>query len=428
MHPVSKLCLVLVIPAIVGGLLPAQQQPDPPPAATRAEAIELERNAKDATLTPEALPKPERIVRSIQDQRILERLTEGYKGWRGTLGGLATGSGFALGAEYRYTNLGNGYMEFHTAAQVSSRLWTKYSASLLFPDSMGRRRNAVINFTHRNYNSLDYYGPGRDSTLGGRSNYRLEDTSIQGINIMRPDKRLRAGVMMGYLWTNVGPGKRPGIASSDRVFSESLAPGIQTQANFLRYGITAQYDLRDNPDGPKSGGNYILQWVRYQDQTRGLYSFNRYDVDFQQYLGFFNNLRRLALRARGTFTDSVGSGIVPFYMRPTVGGSDDLRGYRQYRFNDPNSLVLNAEYRWEIFSGLDGALFYDAGKVMRRAGHLALNEMKGAAGFGLRANMRNRTFIRFDVGFSREGFMIWFKFNDAFNSTRFGTGAFQPLY
>jgi hypothetical protein len=54
--------------------------------------------------------------------------------------------------------------------------------------------------------------------------------------------------------------------------------------------------------------------------------------------------------------------------------------------------------------------------------------MKGSAGFGLRANIRNQTFLRLDVGFSREGFMIWFKFNDAFNSQKFGTGAFQPLY
>ncbi len=404
------------------------RQPDPQPQASRAESIERERAAKAATLAPETLPKPEQFAKRFQDERILERLLEGYKGWRAIGGGLATGSGFAVGTEYANPNLGAGYMEFRASAQLSTRLWQKYGASLLFPNSFGRRLNSGVNFTHRNYNSLDYYGPGMGSTQGGRSNYRLEDTSVQGITVMRPEKRLRAGFMMGYLWTNIGPGKRAGIISTDRAFSESQAPGIHQQSDFLRYGALAQYDLRDNPQGPKTGGNYIIQWVRYHDQSRSLYSFNRYDIDFQQYIGFFNNLRRIALRARGTFTDPVGSTAIPFYMRPTVGGSDDLRGYRHYRFNDPNALVLNAEYRWEIFSGLDGALFYDAGKVMPRAGHLALSQMKGSAGFGLRANVRNQTFLRLDVGFSREGFMIWFKFNDAFNSQRFGTGAFQPLY
>ena len=41
------------------------------------------------------------------------------------------------------------------------------------------------------------------------------------------------------------------------------------------------------------------------------------------------------------------------------------------------------------------------------------------AGFGLRFNANNATFIRIDVGFSHEGFQVWFKFNDAFNSRRF---------
>lgn len=404
------------------------QQPDPPPPASRVETIERERAAKAATLAPEALPKPEYFIKRFQDERILERLMEGYKGWRAFGGGLATGSGFAVGSEYANPNLGAGYMEFRASAQLSTRLWQKYSSSLLFPNSFGRRLNSGVNVTHRNYNSLDYYGPGMDSARGSRSNYRLEDTSAQGITVMRPEKRLRAGLMMGYLWTNVGPGKRAGITSTDRAFNETQAPGVHHQSDFLRYGTLVQYDLRDNPNGPKTGGNYIVQWVRYQDQSRSVHSFNRYDIDFQQYLGFVNHLRRLALRARATFTDPVAASTVPFYMRPTVGGSDDLRGYRHYRFNDPNALILNAEYRWEIFSGLDGALFYDAGKVMPRASHLALSQMKGSAGFGLRANIRNQTFLRLDVGFSREGFMIWFKFNDAFNSQKFGTGAFQPLY
>jgi outer membrane protein assembly factor BamA len=396
--------------------------------ASRAEAIERERAAKQATLTPEELPKPERMVRQFQDQRILEKLAEGYKGWRAVAGGLATGSGFAVGTEYTNHNLGNGYMELRATGQISTRLWQKYAGTLLFPQSFGKRLISAVNLTHHNYNSLDYYGPGNYSTRGGRTNYRLEDTTWQGVAIARPEKRLRAGAMMGYVWTNVGPGRRADISSTERVYSEAQAPGLNLQSNFFRYGMLAQYDRRDNPLGPKTGGNYVVQWLRYQDQTRSLYSFNRYDIDMQEYVGLFNNTRRLAFRAHATLTDPVGTNAVPFYMRPTVGGSDDVRGYRQYRFNGSNSLILNAEYRWEIFSGMDGALFYDAGKVMQRGGHLGLSQMRGSAGFGLRANIRNQTFLRFDVGFSREGFMIWFKFNDAFNSQRFGTGAFQPLY
>jgi outer membrane protein assembly factor BamA len=119
---------------------------------------------------------------------------------------------------------------------------------------------------------------------------------------------------------------------------------------------------------------------------------------------------------------------MPFYLQPRLGGSDDLRGYRPYRFTDRNAVVYNAEYRWEIFSGLDGALFLDAGKVMPRSGHLSFSELEVSPGFGFRFNAANRTFIRLDFGFSHEGVGIWVKFNDPFLPRLFGTGTRQPLY
>jgi outer membrane protein assembly factor BamA len=152
------------------------------------------------------------------------------------------------------------------------------------------------------------------------------------------------------------------------------------------------------------------------------------DVDLQQYIPFLNKTRRIVLRAKGIFTESDEGQRPPFYLRPTIGGSDDLRGYRFFRFNDNNAVIYNAEYRWEIFSGLDGAAFFDAGKVMTRRASLAFSDLETSAGFGLRFNARNATFVRIDVGFSHEGFQVWFKFNDAFNQQRFGTTIGQPIY
>ena len=99
-----------------------------------------------------------------------------------------------------------------------------------------------------------------------------------------------------------------------------------------------------------------------------------------------------------------------------------------FRSAGRNALVYNAEYRWEIFSGLDGALFLDAGKVMPHRGHLGFSALETSTGFGFRFNARNRTFMRLDVGFSHEGFGLWVKFNDPFLPRLFGTGMEQPLY
>lgn len=403
----------------------------PAPQDSRTAQIEKERDEKAARLKPEVLPPAEKTLRRMQDEKVIEKFTEGYKGFRLKAGGLATGGGFALGPEWHNESGLGGQLHVSASAQLSTRLWQKYNLMLGFPHLFGQRLAAGVSSTYRNYSSLDYYGNGMHTSREGRTNYRLEDTDVLGTAVLRPQRRMRMGFGGGYLFTNVGPGKRSGITSTDAVYTDATAPGIQTQTNFGRYGFFGQYDYRDNPSGPKTGGNYVVQTTWYKDlsSSSSLYSFRRFDVDVQQYIGFFNNLRRIALRARGTFTEVEQPGrTVPFYLRPTIGGSDDLRGYRTYRFSDRNALVLNGEYRWEVFSGLDGALFFDAAKVMPHAGHLALGQMKTSAGFGLRGNVRNATFLRFDVGFSQEGFMIWFKFNDAFNSQRYSTGAVQPVY
>jgi outer membrane protein assembly factor BamA len=105
---------------------------------------------------------------------------------------------------------------------------------------------------------------------------------------------------------------------------------------------------------------------------------------------------------------------VPFYLQPTLGGSNDLRGFRAYRFYDNAAMVLNAEYRWEVFSGMDMAIFGDAGKVAPRWRDLDLSDLEASYGFGMRFNVRNAVFLRIDTAFSHEGFQIWFKFNNVF--------------
>jgi hemolysin activation/secretion protein len=101
-------------------------------------------------------------------------------------------------------------------------------------------------------------------------------------------------------------------------------------------------------------------------------------------------------------------------LQQTIVGSDDLRGFRRYRFYADNAIVVNAEYRWETFSGLDAALFFDAGKVAEKRSQVNFHNLEAAAGFGLRFNVRNNTFMRIDVGFSHEGTQIWLKFANPF--------------
>jgi outer membrane protein assembly factor BamA len=105
---------------------------------------------------------------------------------------------------------------------------------------------------------------------------------------------------------------------------------------------------------------------------------------------------------------------VPFYFQPTLGGAKELRGYREFRFRDQNSLLLGAEYRWEAWWALDGALFVDAGTVAARRQDLSLGDMDVSYGIGFRFHSNSAVVGRLDLAFSREGFVPLLRFEHVF--------------
>jgi outer membrane protein assembly factor BamA len=409
------MAMTLALPAMAG-------------AQTRAEEIEASREKKAATLHPETVSRFENVMLQIKQQKVMERLSAGFNGLRGRFGTMATGSGFALGPEFFREDLAKGNLRVNASAVLSTRLWQKYEAGIEAPKLAGGRIALRAEGVRRDYRSLEFYGVGPDSEKGTRTDYRLKDTSVQGLGTVMPTRRLRFGGTLGGLWAYAAAGKRDELANTESLFDEASAPGLTGRGAWIRSSVFGQFDYRDDPAGPKSGGNYVSEYTWHNDQSLGAFSFRRWDIDVQQYIPFFNKTRRLALRGRMTMTESDAGQRTPFYLQPYIGGSDDLRGFRPYRFTDRNAVVYNAEYRWEIFSGLDGAVFFDAGKVMPHRGWLKMNDLETSAGFGMRFNARNRTFLRLDVGFSHEGAAIWLKFNDPFLPRLYGAGATQPLY
>jgi outer membrane protein assembly factor BamA len=394
---------------------------------TRTEEYNRQRQEHDKELTPEKTTRLESLLRRIKDEKLLERANYGYNGVGLKVGGLVTGGGFAIGPQYLRDDLRDGAVAVRGSAQISFRNYRKADAQLVLPKLLGGKAFFDLRTTYRNFPSLSYYGPGPDSHKV-RTDYRLEDTSVDAAFGVSPVRHLTLGAAGGGLAVNIGPGTDSRFVSSDAVFTPVQSPGIDRQTNFFRYGVFGQFDWRDDPFGPRNGGNYVLQYTRFEDRDLHRHDFNLIDVDLQQYVGFFNKSRVIALRAHTRLTDTREGQVVPFYLQPMVGGPDDLRGFRPFRFSGNNSLVLNGEYRWAIFSGCDGALFVDGGKVFSRRGQLNFRDLEGSAGFGLRFNARNRTFIRVDVGFSHEGFQVWFKFSEAFNRRPLGTAESETVF
>ena len=124
-------------------------------------------------------------------------------------------------------------------------------------------------------------------------------------------------------------------------------------------------DYRDEKDNARAGGLYSLSWREYSDLDFDRYSFRAVDLLLQQFFPIFDKKRVFAIQGRlqSAATDSGAGQTVPFYFKPTLGGSTSHRGFNDFRFRDDAVVYLNAEYRWETFSGLDMALFSDWGTV-----------------------------------------------------------------
>jgi hypothetical protein len=404
--------------AAVAQTPPAAQAAPPRPNSgsyeTRAQQIESARKAKAAVLQPETVSGAEHAFLEVRRRRLIEKFQYGWHGLRPRIGGLVTGGGFAFGPEYRNDEIANGELIFRTSARATLRRFQHYDMELAAPAFAGGHLFADLLAVHRNYPEMQYYGPGPNSQRSGRSNYRLEDTLYQGEFGVRPVRPLRLGVSAGFLEVNVGPGTRKEWVSTERIYSPPQTPGIDRQTDFARGSAFAEIDYRDIPGGPRSGGLYRAQLTYNKDVDLERHTFRRLDAEAQQYIGLFNQRRVIALRGKTSLTYANPGRVVPFYMQPTLGGSDDLRGFRPFRFYGDNMVVYNAEYRFEVFSGLDMAVFADAGKVFQRRAELNFKDLETSWGGGFRFNARNNVFLRIDVGISHEGFQVWFKFGNVF--------------
>ncbi len=86
---------------------------------SRAAEIRAARAQRAQHMVPEDPTLIERTLDFAEDTKILERISLGVSGFRPKLGGLVTGSGFALGPEYLRSDLARGEIIFRGAAQSS---------------------------------------------------------------------------------------------------------------------------------------------------------------------------------------------------------------------------------------------------------------------------------------------------------------------
>jgi outer membrane protein assembly factor BamA len=380
-------------------------------AESRTELIQSARIEKETNLTPEVTPKAERVIVKTQNSLPYRLLTGEAHGFSVSFGNMVPGSGFAIGPTYtKPLGEGNIILRIDARAAINQSYGGRLEVSM--PSLFSDRTFLTFSTQHRNISEMPYYGPGPESSKTGRSDYRLEDTNLELRPGIRIFKGLSAGAIGSYLAVNTGPGHSTQYISTEEQFGPAAAPGLDRQTNFWRGGGFVEYDWRDRSSYPTSGGKYSAQYLRYLDRNLGAYSFLRLDLDVSQYIPVFNRTRVFAVHGSSSLTTTRDGQRVPFYVQPTLGGANTLRGYRFNRFYGNNSVMVNGEYRWFCSPTLDVAVFADAGKVFQNWEQWNFHNLESDVGFSLRFKSRTgRPAFSFDTAFSHEGFQIWFRVN-----------------
>jgi outer membrane protein assembly factor BamA len=379
----------------------------------RKDLIESARDQKQANLTPETSPAMERRIEQVENSLPFRLVTGEVGGFGLSLGAIMPGVGFGIGPRFTRGGLLGGRLTVGVDTRFAVNESYIGQLTLSLDHLLADRAFLDFSTTHRNISEMPYYGPGPDSEKTGRSDYRMEDTNVELRPGVRIYKKLRAAAIGSYYAVNVGPGHASRYISSEQQYSPAAAPGIDQQTNFWRGGGMVEYDWRDRGISSTSGGRYAAQYVRYLDRDLGAYSFFRLDLDASQYIPLVNRTHVIALRAAASLTDTSGAQRVPFYLQPTLGGPDTLRGYRYYRFYGDNSTIINGEYRWLCAPWLEFAAFVDAGKVFNHWEQWNFHSLESDVGFGVRLRARESVVFRLDTGFSHEGFQIWFRMNSS---------------
>ncbi len=384
------------------GTQPAETQSAPPAQepATRAGADRARREAKQRETRAYQPNKVERAMDYMEDRAIFLIDREGFYP---KLGSLSVSSGFAYGVGFRDRDLfdNKGTLDIWTAASIQ-RYWG-LEARMTFPRLAGRRVRLEAWAAHRDSPRENFFGLGPDSARGDRSDYAIRTTNAGALVGVRPVAPLLFGGAAEYLRPRVGRGTNGRFPGIEDLFAPDTLPGRESHVDFLRTAAFVEVDYRE-PRNARRGGWYRVDVSRYDDRTGHRHSFTRTDVDLQQFVGVLHDRRVLAARLFVSTSETADGQVMPFYLMPALGGNDTLRGFRAQRFRGPHAILLQGEYRWEIWSGLDAALFYDAGKVADRRADLNLSDLESDYGIGFRFNTNSGVILRVDAAFgSRDG-------------------------
>lgn len=268
--------------------------------------------------------------------------------------------------------------------------------------STGIHLNAGIDY--RNFAKEDFYGIGPRTSRGDAVNFRFEDTTATTGAERDLPFDFSTDVIFGYSHTKIldGTGDNPEIK---KYYTEQTLPG-RDGGDLVFFNCGLMHDTRDDEEDPHSGGYQEFRFGYYDSFPGDRFEYFKYKAEAAHFIPVFSKKRILAVHFLGELNDRCGNHNVPFYDLARMGGFYTLRGYRFNRYFDKGLMVMNFEYRYQIwkykdFSG-DAVPFFEMGEVFPQIGKMKGSYMRYSYGFGFRAKYKNKS-VGCELANSSEG-------------------------
>lgn len=354
------------------------------------------------------------------DQLVIDIAALDLYGIKPVFGGLGSGAGFTGGLWYAPPlALGSGR---YANVQALASLRGYYGAEAV----LGEERPPYIRYAFARYR----HQPGElvypmETRVDEPAAFRLNEGLMGGLIGRYLTPRLLSGLHASYQTYRYGPGRRDGYAQLDTAFTTPL-PGQQADVDYATAGGFVAYDGRNIPEVWTYGrafaptgdrlrglslsatdGLFAAATASYHQDVQGQFSFARATADVQWYVPVRRGTAHaFVLRHYAELTH----GRVPFYLMPVLGGARSVRGFGGARFRDQNVMLINAEFRCQVWHWLDMAVFADVGHTFNRFRRIAPLEAHVGYGIGFRVRSNQRVLARFEVAGSASGVTTYLAF------------------
>jgi len=369
-------------------------------AGSRAEEQAREQEAKARTLTTYQPPWIEQWLLSIEE-------AGGFGVARGFVvqfGDIKRGSGFAPGVGYGHT-MANGAV-FAAKGVYSIKNYKLLQVSAQSPHFWADRVLFRARARWQDAPRVPLYPLGSDPTEF-RTDYAETRTQVSGEALLKPVGFVRVGGGVGLEWFETGFSHKENPIG---MLLFNTLPGSGSDPRYVHSRAFAALDFRDSEGYSRRGSLLSAEYHDYRANSNGALSFARIDGAAEQYVPILHGNWVIFLGLWASTTTTAAGREVPFFLMPNLGGHD-LRGFKDYRFRDRDSINWTAEYRWYAQEFLDAAIFYDAGKTVSTRDALDFKGLHASVGAGVRLHTPLSTLVRLEGAHSREGFRFLIGFS-----------------